>query len=122
LKNANLPPATKASLVLGATTGSVIVKEAVKIVSTSLNQENLPEGHPDSPTQSMASDIFTANSPLESFNIFTLFGLDPSNQVLNLIFCILFLSFIILMFLYFLTLYLINIYLYNKYKDNLELN
>jgi hypothetical protein len=127
LKKTNLPPAAKAkakaSLIVGATAGSVIIQEAVKIASPSFNPENLSDGHPDSPVEGVVGQF--SQSSIFSFNfsdVLIFFGVDPSNQILILIFCILSLSFIILMFLYFLTLYLIYIYLYYRYKDNLELN
>ena len=118
IKNANLPPAAKAGLIVTSAAGSVIANTTGKIISN-LNNKEVTNNHPDSPTADKTVNEFSPSSPLENFDLTKIFGLDPNNEVLNVIFYIFTLNFIITFLIYILTIYLIYIYIFN---NKLELN
>jgi len=118
LKNTNVPPVTKAGIVVGAAaTGSLInigTKVANKLITS---KPTLDTTHPESPTSDKIVNEFSPSSPLEYFDIANLFGIDPNNDLLVLIFVIFALSFILTLFLYILTIYLIYIYLFTNKSE-----
>jgi hypothetical protein len=123
LKNSSLPPAAKAGLVVASGVGPSLIKKGVSNLGIDTSQ--ISTGHPDSPTESTFIDnISNSSSSLWDFltlNLDKIFGLDPDNRVLNLIFSILGLGFCNLFLIYFICLMLFYLYLFNKYNNNLEL-
>jgi hypothetical protein len=128
IKNAKIPPVAKAGLIVGsAAAGSIIqnISTSGQAIFPSTSNTN---SQPTTPTETPFNEFSKSSIGdffgdfffylRDCFDLNLLFGVDPTNHAINLIFSLLSLSILNLFFVYILSIYLVYIYMY--YNNNFE--